>query len=181
MFYPRAILAAVVFSISQPLYAQIGDRTGFAMNAGIGQSVIRDTDGTDEFDANAFAYILGVEYRFVPKFAVGINVFSLGTGEDFFDGVDTEIDVGGVDLVGRLILPLADSVELYGLFGGAVYSADLEPGGAGGLFGEGAVALGAGLDFDTSENFSLRVEGRYYDGTRQESGGLLTAGFSFRF
>ena len=181
MFYLRATLAVVVLATSQPLYAQIGDRTGFAMNAGIGQSIIRDKDGNDEFDANAFAYIVGVEYRFVPKFALGVNVFSLGTGEDFFDGVDTEIDVGGVDIVGRLILPLADSVELYGLFGGAVYTADLEPGGISGLFGEEAVALGAGLDFDTSESFSLRIEGRYYDGTREESGGLFTAGFSFRF
>lgn len=180
----RTVLVVLALAVSQPLAAQTADKTGFAVNAGLGVSVIRDEDGNDTFDANAFGYLFGIEYRFVPQFALGVNVFSLGTGEDFFDGVDTEIEVRGFDIVGRLIFPLSDSAELYGLLGAAVYDADLEPGNVVVgelLLGEDALAAGIGLDFDTTEDFSLRVEGRYYDGTRDESGGLLTVGFSYRF
>ena len=164
--------------LGNPVLAQ--DRTGFAIHAGIGSSGVYDEDGTDEFSATDFGALLGVEYRFVENFALGINIFNLGSPSDFFDGAETTIDVKGVDLVGRIILPVSDTVEIYGLIGGASYTADLEPGGSNG-FGEDAWEFGAGLDLNTSEDFAVRFEGRYFSGPRDEAGSLITIGFSYRF
>ena len=155
--------------------------TGWAVSAGVGSSQIRDEDGNDRFDGNAFGFYIDVEYRFTPNVALGIGGFNLGTAEDDFGGVDTEIDVKGWAIFGRVILPLTESVDLYGRIGAATYHADLEPGGSSSPFGEDALDLGVGLDIGTGDAFALRLEGRYFDGTRDESGGLLTLGMSYRF
>ncbi|MCH9696259.1 MAG: porin family protein [Gammaproteobacteria bacterium] len=171
--------AIVALVISDPASAQ--DRTGFAIHAGIGSSGVYDDDGSDEFSATDVGGLLGVEYRFTDHFALGMNYFNLGRPNDFFDGADTSIKVKGLDLVGRIILPVSDKTEVYGLIGGATYTADLIPGGNNGLFGEDAWEFGAGLDFNTSEDFAIRLEGRYFRGPRDESGSLVTIGFSYRF
>ena len=177
-FRPAWSGALVALIMSSPALAQ--DRTGFAIHAGIGSSGVYDKDGADEFSGTDFGALLGVEYRFTDHFALGINLFNLGRPSDFFDGVDTSIDVKGVDLVGRVIFPVSDTAEIYGLVGGASYAADLEPGGSNG-FGESAWEFGAGLDFNTSEDFAIRLEGRYFRGPRDEAGSLITVGFSYRF
>lgn len=177
--YVSIIVVVVVGLTMQAANAQ--NKSGFALNAGIGISQIKDRDGTESFNANAFGYIMGGEYRFNDHIALGLNVFGLGTAEDDFNSVNTKIEVRGLDLVARFILPVADSVELFALAGTAGYTADLEPGGTNGLFGEDAVELGLGLDIGGGENFAFRVAGRYYDGPRQESGALLTLGFNYRF
>jgi len=156
------------------------DRTGFAISAGVGATQIRDRDGTDTFDGNAFGFSLDVEYRFTDHLALGAGVFSLGTADDNFDAVNTEITAKGIGVYGRVIAPLSDAIELYGRIGSYNYTADLEPGGNN-FFGEDAVEFGAGLDFGRSERISFRVEARYFDGVRDESGALLTAGFNYRF
>ena len=77
-------------------------------------------------------------------------------------------------------MPVSESVELFALAGSAGYTADLEPGGNNGLFGEDAFELGLGLDIGNRENFAFRLAGRYYDGPRDESGALTTIGFNYR-
>ena len=175
------ILAIFLLSSSVTPSANAQDRTGFAINAEVGSSFINDTDGNDEFRGTSFGGIFGVEYRFIPQFALGVNFFTLGTADDDFDGTNTEIQVKGFDLVGRLILPVSEKAELFGLIGGASYFADLEPGGSNGFDGDSAWEFGAGLDYDTTPDFSIRLVGRYIRGPRDENGGLITVGMSYRF
>lgn len=173
---------AIVVLLSSCFFtaARAQDKAGFALSGGIGISQIKDRDGTEEFDGNAFGLILGAEYRFNDYFALGLNGFGLGTAEDEFNSVDTEIQVGGFDLVGRLILPVSDGAELFALAGQAAYFADLDPG-LSNPFGEDAVEFGAGIDIGGDDGFAVRVAGRYFNGPRDESGALLTVGFNYRF
>lgn len=161
--------------------AEAQDKSGFGVNVGVGISQVKDRDGNESFNANDFGYILGGEYRFNDNFAIGLNTFGLGSPEDEFNAVNTIIEVRGIDLVMRFILPVSDKVELFALAGSAVYAADLEPGGNNGLFGEDAVEFGLGLDIGGGEHFAFRLAGRYFDGPRDESGALLTIGFGYRF
>lgn len=157
------------------------DKTGFAVQVGVGVSQVKDRDGNESFNASDFGYIMGGEYRFNKNFALGLNVFGLGNPEDEFNSVSTTIEVRGADLVLRFILPVSQAVELFALAGTAAYTADLEPGGNNGLFGEDAAEIGLGLDIGSGENFAFRVAGRYFDGPRDESGALITIGFNYRF
>ena len=47
-------------------------------------------------------------------------------------------------------------------------------------FALGGGVFGLGLDFG-SGNLAFRLAGNYYNGRREESGALLTAGFNYRF
>ena len=171
-------LVAVLF-LSTISLAQ--DRSGFAVNGGIGTSRVEDKDTADTFNGSAFAWNLGVEYRFNQAFALGLATFNLGNPSDTLSGVDTEFDIRGLEILARFYYPVSESTELFGVLANANYYVDIEPGGNNGLFGEEAWAYGAGLDFDTGEDFSIRLEGRYYDGPRAESATLLTVGFTYRF
>jgi len=170
-------LAIVVPFLSSASQAE--DKTGWAISFGIGGSMIKDRDGNDTFEASDFAYNWGPEYRFSERWALGLDFFSLGGGTDTFNSVDTSIDVGGLELRGRMIFPLSDDVEFYGRLGFAGYYADVDPGGSN--LGEDAVTLGLGLDIDRGEHWTIRIDGRYLQGPRDESGALLTAGFNYRF
>jgi len=177
---PMIILltALVMLIVSADAVAQNSKR-GFAVNLGIGVSQIKDTDGTDKFDGNAFGYNLGAEYRFTPNFALGGNTWGLGTADDDFNGTNTEIEVKGAEVAMRFIAPVSDGFEFFALAGQAFYTADLEPGGNNG-FGDDAVMLGLGMDIGSGK-FAFRLAGKYYDGSRDEQGALLTAGFNLRF
>ncbi|MGI9232582.1 MAG: outer membrane beta-barrel protein [Woeseiaceae bacterium] len=165
-----------------PLFATLtyaSEKSGWAMSAGIGSSVIKDRDGNETFDGNGFGYTWGLEYRFSRQWALGIDLFSLGSASDTFNSVNTTIDVGGMDIRGRIIFPLSENVEMYGRLGFAGYFADVDPGTNN--LGEDAVSLGLGLDIDRGEHFTIRLDGRYFDGPRDESGALLTIGFNYRY
>jgi opacity protein-like surface antigen len=170
----------LVFSVSAEAQGQ--EKKGWEIYGGIGPSVIRDEDGTETFRGTSFGFIFGGGYRFSENFALGFHGISLGTAEDTIAAVDTEIEVDAFGLSARLIFPMTEKVEAYGILGGIVYDADVRPGGGSfSIFGEDAWELGAGLDFATSENLSLRVEGRYFNGQADESGALLSFGFGYRF
>lgn len=159
--------------------AAANNKRGFAVNAGVGASWIRDTDGAEKFDGNAFGYSIGVEYRFGPNFALGTGIFGLGTADDDFNGTNTEIEVKGADIKMRVIMPVGDSVEFFGQIGSAWYTADLEPGGSN-FLGDTAAEFGLGLDIGSGD-MAFRLSGIYLDGPRNESGALVTAGFNYRF
>jgi len=174
--------AASVIVVFLPLFATVthaDEKSGWAMSVGIGASLIKDRDGNETFEGHGFGYTWGVEYRFSQRWAFGLDLFSLGSASDTFNSVDTSIDVGGFDLRGRIIFPMSQNVETYARVGFAGYFADLDPGTNN--LGEDAVSFGLGLDIDRSEHFTIRIEGRYFDGRRDESGALLTAGFNYRF
>ena len=159
--------------------ARADEKSGWAMSLGVGPSLIKDRDGSVTFEGDGIGYNWGPEYRFSKNWALGIDLFSLGRAHDTINGVDTTIDVGGIELRGRLIFPLSENVEMYGRLGFAGYFADVSPGSQN--LGEDAVTLGVGLDFNRGEHWTFRIDGRYFQGPRDESGALLTAGFNYRF
>lgn len=181
MLNRQTVVAIVLFllSVSAGTAAADDDR-GFAVNVGVGVSKIKDTDGTEKFDGNAFGYSIGVEYRFGENFALGSSILGLGTADDDFNGTNTEIEVKGADLKMRFIMPVTEGIEFFGQVGSAWYTADLEPGGNNGLFGDTAVEFGLGLDFGSGD-LAFRLAGIYLDGPKDESGALVTAGFNYRF
>lgn len=170
-------VALVLLILAPVVNAQ--ERTGFAVHGGIGASLLKDRDGSDTFEGNSFGYDLGLEYRFVPRFALGVDVFSLGSASDTFGDIDTEIEANGLDFFGRLIFPVTEVVEVYGRLGSTLYHTDVTPGSAD-IFGEDGVSFGGGVDIGR-EDLALRLEGRYIHGADDESGALLTVGFSYRF
>lgn len=173
-----SVMVFLIFSLAAGEAVAQGKR-GFAVNFGVGVSQIKDTDGTEKFDGNAFGYAIGGEFRFSDNFAIGSSVFGLGTADDNFNGTSTEIEVKGADIKMRFIMPVTDGLEFFGQVGQAWYTADLEPGGNNG-FGDTAVEFGLGLDAGGG-NLAFRLAGIYLDGPRNESGALVTAGFNYRF
>lgn len=174
---------AVCCAISLLLIAGNADaqeKRGFAVNFGVGASQIKDRDGDDRFDGNAFGYTIGGEYRFSKNFAVASSVFGLGTADDEFNSVNTEIEVKGADVKMRFIMPASDGFEFFGTVGHAWYSADLDPGGNNGPFGDTAVEFGLGFDVGAG-NLTFRLAGTYFDGSSDEAGALATIGLNYRF
>lgn len=171
-----------IFSVLSPAsHVAAQDRNGFAFNAGLGASQIRDEDGAETFQGTSFAYSFGIEYRFKSRLALGFEVFDLGTADDTVQGVATEIEVRGFEFTARQYFGDAERAEPFVLLGAAVYSADVEPGGNNGLFGDDAWVVGGGIDYYFAPTFAWRFEGRFFNGPRDESAGLLTAGFVYRF
>jgi Outer membrane protein beta-barrel domain len=171
--------ACLIAALGQTAYAD--EKSGWGISVGFGPTVIRDEDGSETFRGSSFGFIFGGEYRFSKNFALGLNLFSLGSGEDTIASVDTTIDVRGIDLAGRIILPVSPTIDIYGLIGTASYYADVEPGLSSSPFGSDAWEFGIGLDVSTSEKFAFRIEGRYFDGRRDETGGMITAGIAWHF
>jgi len=176
-----ATLVSALF-VSQPAYAE--DRTGWSLSATIGASQIKDTDGSETFRGNGFGFSAEIEYRFTPNFALGIGGFSLGNADDVFNSVDTEIQVRGYNFFGRAIYPVSDTVDLFGRVGSANYFVDVDPGNVSfsdTLFGRDAVELGLGVDFGRREGLAFRLEGRFFNGGRDETGILLMFGVNYLF
>ena len=181
---PRTLAALLlVVSLGCADLSAAQDKTGWSVSGVVGVSQIRDEDSTDTFDGNSLGLAADFEYRFTPNFTLGLGLFSLGRADDVFEGVETEIAVRGFSLFGRVIQPLSDSVDFYGRIGAAVYYVDIDPGGVGlaDLFGEDAVERGIGIDFGRRERLAYRLEGRYYNGGKDETGALITAGFNYLF
>lgn len=172
-------VALLFLLFAAPADAQ--DKRGWGLAVGIGVGQAKDTDGTEKFQGTAFGYSIEGEYRFSPNFALGSGIFSLGESSDTFNGVDTDLKVRGIGIHGRVILPLSDTVDVYGRVGGVSYYADLEPGGSNGLFGDDAVELGLGIDIGGGNNMAFRLEGRHFNGGRDETGNLFTLGFIYRW
>lgn len=184
--YPNeiALVAALCLLIGVQAGARAQDRTGWGVSASVGVSRISDEDGAEKFDGTAFGLAAEFEYRFTPNFALGFGGFSLGRADDTFNGEDTEIEVRGYELFGRLILPLSPATDFYGRVGAANYFTDIDPGSVSfedALFGEDALELGVGLDFGRREKLATRIELRFYNGGSDETGLLLTAGINFLF
>lgn len=175
------LLAAALLTLLISNHAIAQDRSGFSFDVGLGASVIRDEDGSETFRDEAFGWTLGGDYRFNDHFSLGFGIFSLGEGEDNFNGQTTTIEVRGYDVRGRAFLPLSENVDLFGLLGVVSYYVDIDPGVSFNPFGSGAWEAGVGLDVHTSNNLAIRFEGRFMNGDRDESAGLLTIGFNYTF
>lgn len=177
----RLLTAALLVIAITACPAHAKDRKGWGVAAGIGVSKIRDRDSSGNFNGSDTGYSLEGEYRFTPNFALGLSIFDLGKADDTVNSVPTTIEVDGFGFFVRGIIPVSNTVDIYGRLGRINYEADVTPGGSTGLFGEDANEIGAGVDIGHGEHFSYRIEGRYFDGPRDESGALFTVGLSYRF
>jgi hypothetical protein len=178
------VTAIIGLLLASAATTQAADRTGWGVSATVGTSKIEDKDGADTFGGNGFGVSAEIEYRFTPNFALGFGVFSLGNAEDTFNSVETQIEVRGLDLFGRAILPVSDSVDVFARVGSANYFVDIEPGSVSfldGLFGKEAVELGLGVDFGRREKIGIRLEGRFFNGGSDETGALLMVGVNYLF
>lgn len=176
------VAVIVIFGAALPVEAQ--DKTGWSVSAGIGPTRIKDKDGADTFSGAGFGLVAEVEYRFTPNLALGFGGFSLGRANDSFGSVDTEIEVRGYELFGRIIYPVSNSVEVFGRIGAANYFVDIDPGSVSfddALFGDDAVELGLGVDFARKEKLAFRFEGRYLNGGNDETGVQVVIGFNYLF
>ena len=180
VFVPLALILALTL-FSGAAEAQEDDRSGWAFNAGIGGAIVRDEDGSETFRGSSFAYNAGIEYRMRNNIAIGFSYYDFGTANDTVGGVDTDITVDGIDFNLRFIFAPGQKTEYFALVGTAIYDADVSTGGSFSLFGDGAWELGGGMDYHTSERSAIRLQLRYLNGDRDESGGFATIGFNFRF
>lgn len=177
-------ITPLLFLVAAPSTVAAQDRTGWGLSATIGGSQLKDKDGSETFIGNGLGLTVEFEYRFTQYFALGFGGFSLGRADDNFGGVDTEIEVRGYSLFGRVIYPTSDSVDVYGRIGAANYFVDIDPGSVSiddALFGKDALELGIGVDFGRTRRLAFRIEGRYLNGGSDETGALFTAGFNYLF
>ncbi len=61
---------------------------------------------------------------------------------------------------------------------------DIDPGSVSfsdALFGQDAVELGLGVDFGRREKLASRLEGRFFNGGKDETGSMLMAGVNYLF
>ena len=184
--HPRiAVWTLLILSsgwLAHPAHAQ--DKTGWGVSATFGSSQIKDKDGNDTFQGNGFGHAAEIEYRITPNFALGFGGFSLGRADDMFQGEETEIEVRGYELFGRLIYPASSAVDLYARLGAANYFVDIDPGTVSfedALFGEDAVELGFGVDFGRSDMLAYRLEARFFNGGKDETGLLFSVGINYLF
>ena len=64
--------AAFVIVVFLSLFAtatHADEKSGWAMSAGIGASLIKDREGNENFEGNGFGYSWGVEYRLSRRWA----------------------------------------------------------------------------------------------------------------
>lgn len=179
-----AFIAILVFPLFVGEIARAADQTGWSISATVGASQIRDEDGSDVFRGNGLGLSAEIEYRFTPNFALGVGGFSLGTADDTFNSVDTEIQVRGYNVFGRLIHPVSDSIDVFARVGAASYFVDVDPGNVSildTLFGRDAVEFGLGVDFGRQNQLAFRLETRFFNGGRDETGILLMFGVNYLF
>jgi len=87
--------------------ARADDKTGSGISATLGASMTEDKDPGGTFNGNGFGLAGDIEYRFTPHFALGFGLYSLDQAEDTVNSVDTAITVRGLDVFGRVILPVS--------------------------------------------------------------------------
>ena len=175
---PLAVALGCAFTTALPAAAE--EHTGFAVHGGLGASLLRDRDDEGTFKGSDFGYTLGLEYRFVPRFALGFDYIDLGSASDTVGSEEMEVDVAGLDLYARLVFPVSETVEAYGRLGGVHYWADVVNQAGGDPFGEGGISMGGGLDIGR-DTAAFRLQALYINGAHDESGTLVTAGFTLRF
>lgn len=127
------------------------------LGAGIGAYTL---DVEDTFDDSA-AMVRGFGgFRFSPYWAVEIDYQRLTESEDEIAGVDVELDVDAWTLSLRPILPIGETIDLYGRAGWIWYDATAEtssPGFDFSLDDSGSeFTWGAGVDFHLGEMLTLR-------------------------
>jgi OOP family OmpA-OmpF porin len=159
--------------ISMPALA--ADGQGFYAGAGAGQLSVDssgDIDGTAfSFDDGDTAFRIFGGWQFNDNFGLEAGYVDGGSASETFviDGtdVDVDIDVTGVDLMLRGILPVGDSFVAFAQAGVILWDADFKASALGASESDSDsgedLAYGAGIGFNFSENAGVRAEYMIYD------------------
>lgn len=159
--------------ISMPALA--ADDQGFYAGAGAGQLSVDfsgDIDGTSfSFDDGDTAFRIFGGWQFNENFGLEAGYVDGGSASETFNiegtDVDVDIDVTGIDLMLRGVLPVGESFFAFAQAGVIFWDADFKASALGvsesdSDSGEDLI-YGAGIGFNFSENAGVRAEYMMYD------------------
>jgi OOP family OmpA-OmpF porin len=159
--------------ISMPAFA--ADDQGFYAGAGAGQLSVDfsgDIDGTlFSFDDGDTAFRIFGGWQFNENFGLEAGYVDGGSASETFNiegtDVDVDIDVTGIDLMLRGVLPVGESFFAFAQAGVIFWDADFQASALGvsesdSDSGEDLI-YGAGIGFNFSENAGVRAEYMIYD------------------
>jgi OOP family OmpA-OmpF porin len=159
--------------IAMPALA--ADDQGFYAGAGAGQLSVDfsgDIDGTlFSFDDSDTAFRVFGGWQFNENFGLEAGYVDGGSATETFNiegtDVDVDIDVTGIDLLLRGILPMGESFFAFAQAGVIFWDADFKASALGTSESDSDsgedLAYGAGIGFNFSENAGVRAEYMIYD------------------
>ena len=157
------IRSGMVLAIAM-LWAPVAFGQGFYFGGGIGVTQLEDEEeGIGSFDDSPLGWRILAGYEFTENFAVEGAYVNSGEAEDTIQGVDIEAELKGFTVSGIGLLPVSDSVKLFGKLG--YYNGETEASAFGVTVDEdeSGLTLGAGLRFDLGNNFAIRGEFDWFD------------------
>lgn len=160
---PILTLAAIIFLASFSAYSHADNMSnsdaaenGIYVGANYGYLKV---DGDDDFDDNSDVMQGLVGYKFNKYLALEGSYINFG---DYGNGL-ANAETDGYTAALKVMLPIADRVELYAKGGQLWYSTDYDVVGfSGNDDGEGVFA-GAGVAFKVTDRFLINAEYTWYD------------------
>jgi OmpA-OmpF porin, OOP family len=179
--------AMVLGLITTPALA--ADYQGFYAGAGAGQMSVdsdADLDGTSlSFDDSDTAFRIFGGWQFNENFGIEAGYVDGGKASETIDvdgtDVDVDIEVTGVDLMLRGVLPIGDSFFAFAQVGGIFWDADFTASAGGESISDSDsgedLAYGAGMGFNFGENAGVRAEYMLYDVSDADVDSILVSFF----
>lgn len=153
---------------------------GFYGGAGIGLTQIEEEEDGVSFDDSPFGWRILAGYDFNENFAVEGSYVNSGEAEDTLFGEDIEVEMTAFTFSVVGLLPVSDAMSLFGKLG--YYSGEQEITVDGFTLDEDedGFAAGAGVRFNTSDNFAIRGEFDWFD-TELDEVWSIGVGFQYFF
>ena len=153
---------------------------GFYAGAGIGLTKIEDEEGGVSFDDTPLGFKLIAGYDFTENFAIEGSYVNSGEGEDSIMGVDVEAELTAFTVSAVGLLPVSDTVTLFGKLGLYTGESEVTAFGISADDDEDGLTVGGGLRFKMNDQFSLRGEFDWYD-TDLDTLWSIGVGFQYGF
>lgn len=153
---------------------------GFYGGAGIGLLQVEEEELGESFKDNPFGWRILAGYDFNDKFAVEGSYIKSGKAEDTVFGEDVEVELSAFTVSAVGLLPLSDSMQLFGKVG--FYTGEQEVTVLGSTLDEDddGFTMGAGVRFRTSDQFVIRGDFDWFD-TDLETLWSIGIGFQYYF
>ena len=177
--------------ISMPALA--ADGQGFYAGVGAGQLSVDtsgDIDGTSfSFDDSDTAFRIFGGWQFNENFGLEAGYVDGGSASETINiegtDVDFKIDVSGIDLMLRGVLPVGESFFAFAQAGMIFWDADFKASALGVSESDSDsgedLAYGAGIGFNFSENAGVRAEYMIYDISSDSDVDSILASFFWKF
>jgi OmpA-OmpF porin, OOP family len=159
--FGMSALAALAFAMATAAHADT--QPGFYAGAGFGITKIEDDgfDGNDVDDSDTGFKIFG-GYSFNQNFAVEVSYFDLGEtsgtlDDPFFGPFDFTAGISGLNASAVGVLPVSETVSLFGKLGVASYKIDADVNFSG-------LASGSGSESETDMTYGIGGALRFAEG-----------------